>query len=462
MTGDDGAYRGLSLWHDRFPGSLAPRLALDRDLQVDVAIVGAGFTGLWTAFHLKELDPTLRVAVIERETAGFGASGRNGGWCSALFPVGWARLTRESSLEQTRALQAALAESVRDVGRLAAQEGIDCGYACGGEIALARGSAQLARAEAHVAEARAHGFGPEVLDLLSPAEAGARVRATRVLGATFTPDCAALDPARLVRGLAAACVRRGVQVFEGTPALDVRPGRVGTAGGTVRATYVLPATEGYTPQLPGRRRELAPVYSLMLATAPLPSAVWEQIGLAERETFTDGRHLTIYGQRTEDGRIAFGGRGAPYHFGSRVRPAYDRVERVHDALARTLVELFPVLAGAEITHRWGGNLGVPRDWFPSVGLDRTTGLAWAGGYVGDGVAASQLAGRTVAELICGVSSERTTLPWVRRRTKRWEPEPLRWVGVNAVTAVMTRADRTEERTGRPSRAAARFWGLLGE
>ena len=140
----------------------------------------------------------------------------------------------------------------------------------------------------------------------------------------------------------------------------------------------------------------------------------------------------------------------------------ERVDAVHTALQASLVELFPVLADATVTHRWGGNLGVPRDWYPSVGFDRASGAAWAGGYVGDGVATANLAGRTLADLITGRDTARTHLPWVRRRTARWEPEPLRWAGVNAVTALMSRADRTEARTGRPSRAAAGFWRALGQ
>jgi glycine/D-amino acid oxidase-like deaminating enzyme len=328
-------------------------------------------------------------------------------------------------------------------------------------VSLARNAAQLARARAHVADARAHGFGPETLDLAGAEEAQRRVAATRTLGAVTSRHCAALDPARLVRGLAEAVERRGVRLYERTPALRVEPGRVVTSHGTVRADVVLPATEGYTPELPGRRRDLAPVYSLMIATEPLPDAVWDEIGLRDRATFSDERHLTIYGQRTEDGRLAFGGRGAPYHFGSRISPAYDRVDGVHAMLEATLVDLFPVLRGVTVTHRWGGNLGVPRDWYPSVGFDPSTGMAWAGGYVGDGVATANLAGRTVADLVLGRDTELTVLPWVRRRTRRWEPEPLRWAGVNAVTRLMAHADRTEARTGRPSAAAAAFWRVLG-
>jgi glycine/D-amino acid oxidase-like deaminating enzyme len=198
-----------------------------------------------------------------------------------------------------------------------------------------------------------------------------------------------------------------------------------------------------------------------VATEPLPDTLWEQIGLAHRETFNDKRHLRIYGQRTADGRIAFGGRGAPYHFGSRVEPGFDHDERVHAMLRRILVELFPALAGVPFSHAWGGNLGIPRDWYPSVGFDRMSGFAWAGGYIGDGVSTSNLAGRTLADLVTGTDSELVDLPWVGHTSRRWEPEPLRWAGVNAVTALMAAGDLTEARTGRPSRSVATFWKALG-
>jgi glycine/D-amino acid oxidase-like deaminating enzyme len=343
-----------------------------------------------------------------------------------------------------------------------ATEGIDCHWRKGGTIVLARTPAQLARARAEVDDAREFGFGEDDLALLGPAEARSRCAASQVLGGTYTAHCAAIHPARLVRGLARAVERRGVRIYERTPVLALRPGQVVTAAGTVRAPIVVRATEGYTPTLPGHRRALAPIYSLMIATEPLPEAVWQEIGLAERETFADYRHLIIYGQRTADGRLAFGGRGAPYHFRSRVRPEYDREPAVFAALRRTLTDLFPVLGPhLRITHTWGGPLGVPRDWFPSVGLDRTTGLAWAGGYVGDGVSTTNLAGRTLADLIRGEESDLTSLPWVGHRSPRWEPEPLRWLGINAGLRVMASADAAEARSGRPSRRARLFGRLIG-
>src|SRR5580700_1814554 len=433
-------YRKLSFWHDTVPGSLEPGDPLSGDLEADVAIAGAGYTGLWTAYYLAQANPGLTIAVCERDIAGFGASGRNGGWCSALFPASLAKLERMAGRDAAIAQHRAMQQTVDEVGRVAAAEGIDCHWAKGGTVQLARSTTQLDRAKEEVAEARSFGFGEEDLGLLSAAEAGDIARATGVIGGTFTPHCAAIHPARLVRGLADAVRRRGVRLFERTPVREIRPGQLVTAAGTVRARYVIRATEGYTALLPGLRRTVAPVYSLMIATAPLPEPVWAEIGLATRPTFSDLRHLIIYGQRTADDRFAFGGRGAPYHYGSAVRSEFDREPAVHALLRETLVDLFPALEGHRFTHAWGGPLGIPRDWHSSVGYDRHSGLAWAGGYVGDGVATSNLAGRTLADLIVGSESELTRLPWVNHHSPRWEPEPLRWAGVNAGLWTMKLAD----------------------
>jgi glycine/D-amino acid oxidase-like deaminating enzyme len=458
-----GTYRSLSLWHDTVPGTLTPGEPLAGDIEADVAIAGAGFTGLWTAYYLTRADPGLRVVVCEREIAGFGASGRNGGWCSALFPTSLSKLERMSGRPAAVAMQRAMYGAVDEVGRAAAAEGIDCHFAKGGTVQLARSPAQLERARSEVAEAREFGFGESDLRLLGAAEARALANASEVLGGTYTPHCAAIHPARLARGLAEVVRRAGAAVFERTPVLQIQPGALVTSSGTVRARYIVRATEGYTPALPGLQRAIVPVYSLMIATAPLPESVWAQIGLAGRPTFGDLRHLIIYGQRTADGRLAFGGRGAPYHLGSAVRPSFDRVPAVFDALARTLRELFPALGEVPVTHRWGGPIGITRDWCASVGLDSGTGLAWAGGYVGDGVSTTNLAGRTLADLITGAADgELAALPWVGHRSPNWEPEPLRWVGLNAGLRVMSLADREEARSGRPSRAAAFMGRFLGE
>ncbi|WP_326555960.1 NAD(P)/FAD-dependent oxidoreductase [Micromonospora sp. NBC_01813] len=441
---------------------LAPRPALNGDRIADVVIIGAGYTGLWTAYYLARADPSLQIVVLEKEIAGYGASGRNGGWCSALLPSSPSALARRHGRDAAIAMQRAMYATVDEVGRVAAAEDIDCHWSHGGTVTLARTPAQLRRAEAAVAETHAYGGTDADLALLDADTAAARCAADGVLGGTYTPHCAAIHPARLVRGLARAAQRRGVTIHEQTPVLAYGPGLARTPTGTVRAPVVVRATEGYTATLPGAGRAVAPVYSLMIATEPLPDEVWQRIGLAQRETFSDFRHLIIYGQRTADGRLAFGGRGAPYHFRSRVRPEFDRDPRVFSSLRRTLGELFPVLGDdVAVTRTWGGPLGITRDWTASVGLDRDTGLAWAGGYVGDGVGTANLAGRTLADLILGTESELTGLPWVGHRSPRWEPEPLRWLGVNASLRMMTAADEAEARTGRPSRRAALLGRLIG-
>jgi glycine/D-amino acid oxidase-like deaminating enzyme len=433
---------------------LASAAATER--AVDVAIVGAGYTGLWTAYYLKKADPTLRIAVLEAEVAGFGASGRNGGWCSALYPVSLTALARahghDAAVRQYRAMQATVAE----VGRVVRSEQLAVDWAPGGTVVLARNQAQLARAAAEVEEARAFGFTAEDVELLGPAAAAERLAATSVLGGIYTPHCAAIQPAKLARSLAGLVERLGVPIYERSPALAIEPGRVRTVHGDLRAEVVVRATEGFTASLRGHRRSVAPVYSLIIATEPLPAATWERIGLAARETFADLRHLIIYGQRTADDRLVFGGRGAPYHFGSRISAGYDRVPAVFHALQAGLRQLLPAVGDARITHRWGGPLGIARDWHASVGLDRSTGLAWAGGYVGDGVSTTNLAGRTLTELILGrhdAQNALTALPWVDHRSPNWEPEPLRWLGANAALRAMTWADSAEDRHGRPSRVA---------
>jgi glycine/D-amino acid oxidase-like deaminating enzyme len=453
-------YQGLSLWFDSLAEPIVARPPLEHDVEVDVAVVGGGYTGLWTAYYLHEVDPNLSVAIVEREVCGFGASGRNGGWCSGKLAASWARIAKVAGGEATTRLRKAIEATVDEVGRVSADEGIECDFEKGGTIDVARNAVQLARARAEIDDARKAGVGEDDLAFFDEDQARAILGATSVLGATYTPHCAALHPARLVRGLAAAVERRGATIYEQTAVTELAPHLLSCGRRAIQAKTVVRATEGFTSTLPASRRALVPIYSLMVATEPIPQATWEEIGLSRRETFSDYRHLFVYGQRTKDGRLAFGGRGAPYHYGSRVAAGFDRDERVHVALGRAIVELFPQLRDVAITHRWGGPIGVPRNWYPSVNFDRSSGLAWAGGYVGYGVAASNLAGRTLADLICGRDTERTRYPWVNHPTPQWEREPLRYIGINLGISSMRSGDRVEERTGHPSRRATYVEGVL--
>lgn len=446
-----------SLWRDTAgPLTVIERHAFPR--RVDIAIIGAGYTGLWTALHLLRQQPTLEVAIFERTVVGYGASGRNGGWVSALFPTGPDKIAAETSREAALAMQQAMFRTVDDVAAWTTEEGIECDFAKGGTVLFSRNAAQVKNLRDEVAQHHAWGATDDDWRLLTADETASRIGARGVLAGAFTPHCAAIHPMKLVQGLAQAVQRRGGRIHEGVTALSFGQGVVSTDSGVVVADAVVRATEGFTSRFDEHRTALMPIYSQMLATAPLDDDLWDAIGLRERETFSENRHVVIYGQRTADGRLAFGGRGSKYRWGSRVHPDMDVNPRTHDYLVATLHDFFPALAGTPITHRWGGALGVPRDYFPSVRFEG--GIGTAGGYVGDGVAASALAGATMADLVLGIASERTRLPWVNRASREWEPEPLRWLAANGMVTGLQLADKEEARTGRPSRLANALYRLL--
>ena len=438
-----------SWWWADLGGLPAPRPALDGDREADVCIVGAGYTGLWTAYELLRAEPSLAVVVLEREVAGFGASGRNGGWVLGEISTG-SRQRDAAGDAAIDALERAARETVDEVGAACEREGIDCDFVKGGSLTVAQTAPQLARLQA----------APRG-DWLEVAEADARVRVAGLRGARFTAHCARVQPAKLARGLAEAVERHGGTIHEGTPALDIAPRSVRTASGTVRARWVVRATEGYTAGLPGLERALLPLSSSMIVTEPLGADTWAQIGWDGCETLDDAAHAYIYAQRTADGRIAIGGRGRPYRFGS----STDRAGEIPDATVRQLrgrlTRLFPMLAGVRLDGAWTGVFGVARDWAAAVHCDRASGLCWAGGYAGEGVAAANLAARTLRDLILGRDSELARLPWVGHRARGWEPEPLRWLAVQTVYGAFRAADALEDRTGKPSRLAGAAGALAG-
>ncbi|MGI5285790.1 NAD(P)/FAD-dependent oxidoreductase [Nonomuraea polychroma] len=438
---------GPGLWWSGLD-HVSPRPALTRDIAADVVIVGAGLTGLWTAYYLRLTAPELSVIVLERELAGFGTSGRNGGWCSAELPNGLGGLIRSHGRDTAVAMQRAAFATVAEVERVAAAEDIDCRLRRGGTRLLALNQAQAGRATRRLEERRALGFGPEDYRLLDRTETLRHIAAPGVVASLFTPHCATLDPVRLTRGLAEAAERLGAVVHERTPVLAVDRGRVRTETAVAEGGVVVLATEAYTGGLPGARRRIAPIHSHMIATEPLPEPVWRRLGWDDGAAVADLRWHFAYLQRTADNRIAIGGRGVTYGFGSSVSARRDRAPAIWRRLRRTLVSLFPPLADTAMTHYWGGSLAMARDLEPVVGLSRSRRLAWAGGYGGDGVALSNLAGRTLAHLIAGVDSPETRLPWVGRIWRRWEPEPLRWLGIQATSALAHAADRYEDRSGR--------------
>ncbi|MBN0045063.1 FAD-dependent oxidoreductase [Streptomyces actuosus] len=447
---------GISFWYadDGLPLARDP---LPGDATADVVIVGGGYTGLWTAYYLKKGDPSLRVVVLEQRFCGYGASGRNGGWLYNGI-AGRDRYAERYGHDAAVRLQKAMNDTVAEVVRVAEEEGIDAAVHRGGVLEVARTPAQLARLRAFHEHELSYGETDRLL--FGARETAERIRIADAVGSAWTPHGARVHPVRLVKGLAAAVEALGVTVHESTPVTEVRPGQAVTPYGTVRAPYVLRCTEGFTASLKGQRRTWLPMNSSMIATEPLTEAQWERIGWAGCETLGDMAHAYMYAQRTADGRIALGGRGMPYRFGSRTDNDGSTGPATVEALRGILVDFFPTLAGVRVEHAWSGVLGVPRDWCATVTLDRATGLGWAGGYVGSGVATANLAGRTLRDLVrsdAGRSgrTELTDLPWVGHKVRKWEPEPLRWLGVHGMYATYRSADRRERasRSTAPSRLA---------
>ncbi|WP_067179213.1 NAD(P)/FAD-dependent oxidoreductase [Microtetraspora niveoalba] len=451
----------VSFWY-RSLGIPAPGVRLDGDRDADVAIVGGGYTGLWTAYYLKKADPSLRVAVLEKEFAGFGASGRNGGWLTGALAGSPERYAKTHGPDATRRLQREMFAAIDEVIAVCADEGIDADIVKGGLFNVARGPAQDARLRAELAAQREWGWTEEDVRLLTPAEMDGRMRVSGAVSATWSPHCARIQPAKLARGLADAVRGLGVDLFEGTPVTAIEPGRAVTPYGAVRAHHVLRCTEGFTATVPGHHRDWLPMNSSMIVTEPLPPEVWEAIGWEGRELLGDMAHYYMYAQRTADDRIAFGGRGRPYLYGSRVDDRGHTHDWTVDALWGLVTSFFPAVASSRVAHAWSGVLGVPRDWCATVGLDPATGIGWAGGYTGHGVTTTNVAGRTLRDLVLGRETPLTGLPWVGRRVRSWEPEPLRWLGVHSMYRLYRMADAREaqgmSRTSVLARVADRITG----
>ncbi|MEX6430583.1 MAG: NAD(P)/FAD-dependent oxidoreductase [Ferrimicrobium sp.] len=412
-----------------------PRAALDSSLDVDVAIVGGGLSGLWTARYLLQRDPGLRVAVLERSYVGFGASGRNGGWVSALFPVPLSKVRTVYGDVVADELMQALDATVDEVARQVVELGIDCDFAKAGTLLVARNRPQWARLRAAVTP-------PAVL--LDARGARQRLKVSKAIGALYQPQCATVQPAKLVRGLADRLEKLGVRIYEETEVTDVGDHLLRANGYRVRAGSIVLATESYTSQFKDWRRTVLPLYSMMVVTEPLSDGQFEAIGSPQLGlSFSDERNMVIYGQITADRRIAFGGRGAPYGYGSVIAPAPQHGHGMRARLEQTVRELFPELSDVGFADFWGGTLGVTRDWFPRVEVDSRRGLTKIYGYAGDGVAMTNLMGRLVAQQVLSPATPSVVGKVFARPPRLWEPEPLRYLGINIGLALTQLVDVCE-------------------
>ena len=449
-----------SFWLDSIAQHRVKREPLEENIDVDVAIVGGGYSGLWSAYYLKLLQNDLRIAVIESDHVGFGASGRNGGWCSGFLPVTLSDLDREHGRDAAINMYRESFRTLDEIESVLANEDIDCDYHRGGTIQGATNLVQQKRIVDEVAEMKSYGFTESDTRLLTTNECLSKISIQGLFSSSYTPHCAAIHPAKLAFGLARAVEKRGVKIYENSRVIKIGSQCVELQDTKVRCQIVVRATEGFTSQLKHHRRTLAPLYSYMVVTEPLSDSQRAEIGWLNRETYHDARNMIIYVQITKDGRIAFGGRGAPYHFGSRVKPAFDTHEVIHKRIIESMHQVFPVTKSLEITKRWGGPLGVPRNWHPSVNYDAKTGLASLGGYVGDGVASTNLAARTLAHLIINDSHPLTKLPWVNYSSRQWEPEPMRYFGINGLLKLSAGIDRHESSTNKPDKVRAKILDIF--
>lgn len=439
------AWRNISLWMDQLEEPLVARPSLEQDLDVNVAIIGAGYTGLWTAYYLKRLAPELNIAIIEAQTAGFGASGRNGGWLMGNL-LGEDRLLAGLSPQQRQASYALLHGIPDEVGSVLEREGIQCDYRKGGVLyCAARYPEQEATLRAYLAKLHGQGLTDDDYRWLNPKQLAEQVRIAKPYGGIFASHVATIHPAKLVRGLARVVEAMGVRIYENSAVTHWQSGSLRTAKASVRASWVVPAVEGYANTLAPLGRYQLPVQSLIVATEPLPASTWDEIGLNRGQAFGESSRQVTYGQRSADNRLIFGARGG-YQFAGKLRHDFDLTDSEVQLRRYLFGELFPQLKKVRITHSWGGNLGMSRRFHPHMLCDPSTGIALAGGYGGEGVGATHLAGRTLADLILGRDTALVQQPWVFNGQgpsvlKAWEPEPCRWLGYNAIIRSFVHEDQ---------------------
>jgi glycine/D-amino acid oxidase-like deaminating enzyme len=431
---------------DQLDEPLLARAGLEHDLDVDVAIIGAGYTGLWTAYYLKRQAPGLNIAIVEAQTAGFGASGRNGGWLMGNI-LGEDRLLADLPPEQRRASFDLLHSIPDEVELIVEREGIACDYRKGGVLyCAARYPEQASSLRRYLDDLYRQGLTESDYRWLNPEQLAQQIRVAKPYGGIYAPHVATLHPARLVRGLARTVEKMGVKIYENSPVTQWQSGSLRTAKASVRSRWIVPAVEGYATTLPPLGRYQLPVQSLIVATEPLSAATWEEIGLNRGQAFSESSRQVTYGQRTADNRLVFGARGG-YQFAGRLRHDFNLTTREVELRRYLFGELFPQLKNVRISHAWGGNLGMSRRFKPHMLCDHASGIAVSGGYGGEGVGASNLGGRTLADLILERDTELVRQPWVMPQggldtLKAWEPEPCRWLGYNAIIRSFVYEDET--------------------
>ena len=437
--------RPVPFWLDD-PSASAACPPLTGTHRADLAIVGAGFTGLWSALEAKERDPGRSVAVLEGGRVASGATGRNGGFLASSLTHG---LENGASRfpDEIYEIERQADENFRGIAETLERHGIDAEYERVGEVALARQPHQTAWF-AHAAELAAR-FGKSV-DILDRDAAQQVVRSPVVIGGFRHNDGHALvHPAKLAWGLRDAVLRLGVEVFEGTSVEAIEHANDGvrlvTDDGVVLAERVILATNAFPPLVRAIRRYVVPVYDHVLMTEPLTAEQRHSIGWRGREGLADAANRFHYFRLSADDRILWGGYDATYHWANGVEPRFEQDDDVHQRLASAFFTFFPQLEGIRFTHRWGGVIDTCSRFSVMFGTAMDGRLAYAVGYTGLGVGATRFGARAALDLVDGLDTERTRLSMVRHRPVPFPPEPLRWPGIRMSIGAMDRADRTGRR-----------------
>ncbi len=427
--------RNQSLWTDSVNPSKYP--TLDQNLDLDIAIIGGGFSGLWSAFHLIAGDPTLKIAIFEARHLGFGASGRNGGWVSSDYPVSKNTLTKRIGNSAAAAIFAALKASINEIGNFASEFATEANFASGGSIIFASNPGQATRLKA--GEDADHRW-------LSKSELAEKILIADSIGALLTPASAVVNPMELLLALARHLTKKGVAIYENSAATIADSGQLLVGSNLVTAPRIINGVEVFR----NAPREQIPLYSLMVATEPLSTQFWREVGNIERATFAEGSHLINYAQRTADNRLAIGGRGARYPFKSKRSSTIENSSKTHEALRNLAKRWFPQLKDIKFTHSWGGAIAITRDWEPYVRWDNHRGYGELGGYAGDGMTMTYLAGKAMAAEVLDNQSEVRDLHFVNRRSRNWEFEPIRYLAINALINLTDLSDTEERFTKKPS------------
>lgn len=432
-----------SLWLQQALDGSPPAAALAGAQRADVAILGGGYVGLWTAIQLKQREPGCDVVVLERDICGGGASGRNGGMVLSWWPK-LASLIKLCGPEEALRLGRASAEAIDAIEAFCQTNGIDCDFRRGGFLWTATTPKHVGAWDAVVNLCERHGV--DAFERLAPEEVARRSGSDRHLAGVFEARAATVQPAKLARGLRAAALALGVRIHERTPALDFtreRPLVITTPHGTLTADRLVVATNAWAASLPELRRALVVVSSDIVATAPIPERL-EQIGWTGGEGITDSQLMVDYYRTTADGRIAFGKGTAGVTFGGRVDEHFDRNAARSAMTAADFRRTYPALADVPITHDWGGPIDRTPTSVPILGhLGGREHLLYGVGWSGNGVGPSFVGGRMLASLALGVQDEWSANGLIDRTPDSFPPEPIRFIGAHIVREAVIRKERSE-------------------